>query len=125
MKKLMSVTTQCIKRKNNMSSLSPNENARRTSPRKSAGKMPHYLARESNKQKGGKGGKKSGGGVKKQGKESDSSSNDDSNTSVKSRKKSGGAAGGQKSGGTKSIGVSRGSKVAKVMKVTKPGIALW
>ena len=104
----MSVTTQCIKRKNNMSSLSPNEDARRTSPRKSAGKMPHYLARESNEQKEGKGGNKSGGGVKKQGKESNSSSNDDSDTSVKPRKKSGGAAGGQKSGGTKSIGVSRG-----------------
>ncbi len=49
----MSVTTQCIKRKNNMSSLSPNEDARRKSLRKSAGQMPHYLARESNKQKGG------------------------------------------------------------------------
>ena len=46
--------------------------------------------------------------MKKQGKESDSLSNDDSDTSVKSRKKSGGAAGGRKSGGTKSIGVSRG-----------------
>ena len=61
----MSVTTQCIKRKKYMSSLSPNEDARRTSLRKSAGQMPHYLARESNKQKGGKGGKKSGGGVMK------------------------------------------------------------
>ena len=52
------------KKKNNMSSLSLNEDARRTSPRKSAGKMPHYLARESNEQKGGEGAKKSGGGVK-------------------------------------------------------------
>ena len=105
----MSVTTQCIKRKNCMSSLSPNEDARRTSPRKSVGKMLHCLARESNKQKGGKGGKKSGGGVKKQGKESDLSSDDDSDMSVKpSRKKSRGAAGGQKSEGTKSIKVSRG-----------------
>jgi hypothetical protein len=59
----MSVTTQCIKEKH-MSSLSPNEDARRTSPRKLAGQMPHYLARESNKQKGGKGGNKSGDGVK-------------------------------------------------------------
>ena len=90
----MSVTTKCIKRKNDMSSLSPNEDARRTSPRKSAGKMPHYLARESNKQKGGK-----GGGVKKQGKESNSLSNEDSDTSVKPRKKSWGAVGGRKSGG--------------------------
>jgi len=53
----MSVTTQCIKRKNNMSSLSLNEDARRTSTRKSARKMPHYLARESNEQKGGKEGR--------------------------------------------------------------------
>jgi len=83
----MSVTTQCIKRKNNMSSLSPNEDARRKSLRKSAGQMPHYLARESNKQKGGGGGKKLGGGVKKKGKESDSSYNNDSNMSVKPRKK--------------------------------------
>jgi len=91
----MSVTTQCIKRKNCMSSLSPNEDARRTSPRKSVGKMLHCLARESNKQKGGK--------------ESDSSSDDDSDTSVKPRrKKSRGAAGGRKSEGTKSIEVSRG-----------------
>ena len=51
-------------KKKNMSSLSPNEDARRMSPRKSAGQMPHYPARESNKQKEGKGGKKSGGGVK-------------------------------------------------------------
>jgi hypothetical protein len=48
-----------------MSSLSPNDDARRTSPRKSAGRMPHYLARESNEEKGGKGVKKSGGGVNK------------------------------------------------------------
>ena len=60
----MSVTTQCIKRRKHMSSLSPNKDARRTTPRKSAGQMPHYLARESDKQKGGEGGKKSGGGVK-------------------------------------------------------------
>ena len=69
-----------------------------------------------------------GGGVKKwAAKESDSSSDDDSDSdsSVKPRKKLRGATGGRKTGGTKSIGVSRGSKVAKVMKVTKPGIALW
>ena len=52
------------KKKKNMSSLSPNEDARRMSPRKSARQRPHYLARESNEQKGGKGGKKLGGGVK-------------------------------------------------------------
>ena len=54
-----------IKIKKIMSSLSPNDNARRTSPRKSAGQMPHYLARESNERKGGEGVKKSGGGVQK------------------------------------------------------------
>ncbi len=48
-----------------MNSESPNNDARRTSPRKSAGRMPHYLARESNEEKGGKGVKKSGGGVNK------------------------------------------------------------
>ena len=52
----MSVTIQHIKKKKSMSSLSPNKDARRTSPRKSAGRMPHYLARETNKQKGGRGG---------------------------------------------------------------------
>ena len=63
--------------------------------------------------------KKSEGGVKKwAAKETDSSSDNDSdsNTSVKARKKSRGATAGQKSGGTKSIGVSRGSNVAKVTK---------
>ena len=45
-----------------MSSLSPNDAAKRTSPR---GQMPHYLARESNESKEGKGVKKSGGGVQK------------------------------------------------------------
>ena len=54
-----------IKIKKLMSSLSPNDDARRTSPRKSAGQIPHYLARESNKRKGEKGVKKSGGGVQK------------------------------------------------------------
>ena len=48
-----------------MSSLSPNKDARRMSPRKSAVRMPHYFARETNEQKGGEGVKKSGGGVKK------------------------------------------------------------
>ena len=60
-----------------------------------------------------------GGGVKKRAtKESDSSSDDDSDSdmSVKPRKKSRGATGGQKSGGTKSIGVSSGLKVVKVTK---------
>jgi hypothetical protein len=61
----MSVTIQCIKRTDIMSSLSPNEDTRRMSPRKSAGQMPHYLAREYNGQKRGKEGMKSGGGVKK------------------------------------------------------------
>ena len=39
-----------------MSSNSPNDDARRTSPRKSAGRMPpHYLARETNERTGGGG----------------------------------------------------------------------
>jgi hypothetical protein len=91
-----------------MSSLSPNEDARRMSPRKSVGQMPHYLGREDNEHKGGKGAKKSGGGVKKRAKECNSSLDDDSDTSVKPRKKSRGATGAQKSGGDKPIGVSRG-----------------
>ena len=63
--------------------------------------------------------KKLGGGVKKRAaKESNSLSNNDSDsdTSAKPRKKSRVATGSQKSGGTKSIGVSRRSKVAKVRK---------
>ena len=53
--------------------------------------MPHYLARKSNEQKGGKGVKNLGGGVKKwAAKETDSSSDNDSdsNASVKPRNKS-------------------------------------
>jgi len=41
-------------KKNPMNSLSPKDDGRRTSPRKSAGQMPHYLARESNEEKVGK-----------------------------------------------------------------------
>jgi hypothetical protein len=94
-----------------MSSLSPNKDARRTSPRKSAGRVPHYLARETNKQKGCGGVKKSGGGVKKRAaKESNSSSDDDSDSDMSGAKPR------KKSGGTKSIEVSRRSKVAKVGK---------
>ena len=91
-KKWMSVTIRCIKK--------TFYDAKRTSPRKSAGQMPHYLARESNKQKGGKGVKKLGGGVKKRAvKESESSSSlsdDDSDSvaSVQPRKKSRGTTGG-------------------------------
>jgi hypothetical protein len=49
-----------------MSSKSPNDDARRTSPRKSAGRMPpHYLARKTNERKGVKGAKKLGVGLKK------------------------------------------------------------
>ena len=83
-----------------MSSLSPNDNARRTSPRKSARQMPHYLVRETIEQNGGEGEKKSGGGVKKRAtKESDSSSDDDSDSDTsgaKPRKKTRVATGGQK-----------------------------
>ncbi len=97
-----------------MSSLSPNEDARRRSPRKSAGQMPHYLGREDNEHKWGKGVKKLGGGVKIRAKESGSLSDNDSNTSVKPRKKSRGSTGAQKSGGDKPIGVSRRGKGVKV-----------
>ena len=67
-----------------MSSLSPNNDARRMSPRKSAGQMPHYLARGSNKQKGVKRAKKLGVGLNKwaaaEESESLASSNDDSDS---------------------------------------------
>jgi len=80
--------------------------------------MPHYLARESNEQKGVIGAKKSGGGVNKRAaaKESKSSSSDDDSDSVASvqpRKKLRGTTVGQMSGGTRSVRVSRGAKVAK------------
>jgi hypothetical protein len=104
-----------------MSSNSPNDDARRTSPRKSAGQMqPQYLARETNEQKGGKGAKKLGVGLKKRTaamkqSESPSSYDDDSDSlpSVQPRKKSRGTTVGRMSGGTRSHGVSRGAKVAK------------
>jgi hypothetical protein len=90
---------------------------RRVSPRKSAGQMPHYSARESMEQKGGGGEKESRGGVKKRAaKESDSSSDDDSHSimsGAKPRKKTRVATGGQKSGGKKSIEDSRQSKAKK------------
>ena len=153
-------------KKNPMNSLSPKDDGRRTSPRKSAGRMPHYLARESNEEKVGKGVKKSGGGVSKRAvaeeselssssdsvrsiqprkksrgitveekgvkgskklgvglnkrmaamKQSESSSYDDDSdsvTSVQPRKKSRGTTVGRMSGGTRSLRVSRGAKVAK------------
>ena len=79
-----------------MSSNSPNDDARRTSPRKSAGRMPpHYLARETNERTGGGGAKKLGVGLKKRTaamkqSESPSSYDDDSDSllSVQPRKKS-------------------------------------
>jgi hypothetical protein len=119
----MSVTIRRIK-KHYMSSLSPNNNARRTSPRKSAGQMPHYLARESNEQKGVKQAKKLGVGLNKRAaaeeSESLSSSDDDNNSiaSVQPRKKLRGTTVGRMSGGTRSVGVSRGAKVAKGKKLS-------
>ena len=71
--------------------------------------MPHYLAGESNEQKGVKGAKKSGGGLNKRAaaKESElsSSSDDDSDSvaSVQPRKKSRGTTDGRMSGGTRSV----------------------
>jgi hypothetical protein len=89
--------------------------ARRTSPRKSAGRMPHYLARESNEEMGWKGLKKSGGGVNKRAgaEESELSSSSDSVPSIQPRKKSRGTTVGQMSGGTRTVRVSRAVKVAK------------
>ena len=119
----MSVTIRRIK-KHSMSSLSPNNNARRTSPRISAGQMPHYLARESNEQKGVKQAKKLGVGLNKwaaaEESESLSSSDDDSDSiaSVQPRKKLRGTTVGRMSGGTRSVGVSRGAKVAKGKKLS-------
>ena len=56
-KKQMSVIIQCIKRTDIMSSLSQKDDKMRKSPRKSAGQMPHYLARELDKHMGGKEGR--------------------------------------------------------------------
>ncbi len=52
-----------------MSSLRPSKDARRKSPRKTAGEMPQYFAREYKENKRGQGGKKSGGDGKKQARE--------------------------------------------------------
>ncbi len=52
-----------------MSSLHPSKDARRKSPRKTAGEMPQYLAREYKENKRGQGGKKSGGDGKKRARE--------------------------------------------------------
>ena len=79
--------------------------------------MPsHYLAREKNERKGVKGAKKLGVGLKKRtaaAKQSESSSSNDdagdSATSVQPRKKSRGTTVGRMSGGTRSLGVSRGA----------------
>ncbi len=54
-----------IKRIDNMSSLSPSKDIMRKSPRKTAGEMPQYLAREYKENKRGQGGKKLGGDGKK------------------------------------------------------------
>ena len=126
----MSVTIQCIKRADNMSSLSSSKDTRRKSLRRSAGQMLIYLAREYDEHKRGKGGKKLGGGGKKRVREGDrkvgpltflsseSLLNDDSNMSdIVPRKKSRGASSSQKSGGGKSIGVLRVVKGAKVKKL--------
>jgi len=102
-----------------MSSLSPNDDARRTRPRKSAGQMPHYLAWESNEQKGVKRAKKSGVGLNKwavaEESESLASSNDDSDSivSVQPRKKSRGTKFGRTSGGTRSVEFQGGLKWQK------------
>ena len=116
-KKLTISNNTVHKRTNNMSSRSAMEDGPRKSPRKRVGNKPNYLAGEYNEHKGGKGGKKLGDFVKKRAKECNSSSEDDSDRSVRPTKKSREAAGGQKSGGGKSIGVSR---VVDGARVTKP-----
>ncbi len=55
-----------IKRTDNMTSLSPSKDARRKSPRKTAGEMLQCLAREYKENKRAQGRKKSGGDGKKQ-----------------------------------------------------------
>ena len=90
-----------------MNSLNPKDDERRTSPRKSAGRMPHYLARESNKEKGGIGVKKLGGGANKWAvtEESGLSSSSDSVESIQPRKKSWGTTVEEKGGkGVKNSG---------------------
>jgi hypothetical protein len=52
-----------------MSLLRPSKDARRKSPRKTAGEMPQYLAKEYKENKGVQGGKKSGGDGKKRARE--------------------------------------------------------
>ncbi len=123
-----------IKRTDNTSSLSPSKDKRRKSPRKTAGEMPQYLAREYEENKRGQGGKKSGGDGKKRAREtggkvgskekplvfssSSFSSDDDSYTSViVPMKKSRGEKSRPTSRGGESIGVLRVVKGAKVNKV--------
>ncbi len=123
-----------IKRTDNMSSLSPSEDARRKSPRKIAREMPQCLAREYKENKRGQGGKKSGGDGKKQARETGgkvgskekplifSSSlsllgNDSYTSVIVPMKKSRGEKSRPTSGGAKSIGVLRVAKGAKVNKV--------
>ena len=99
-------------KKNPMNSLSPKDEGRRTSPRKSAGRMPHYLARESNEEKVGKGVKKSGRGVNKRAveEESELSSSSDSVRSIQPRKKSSVKEKGVK--GVKKLGVGLNKRMA-------------
>jgi hypothetical protein len=130
----MSVTIQCIKRTDNMSSLSPSKDSRRKSPRKTAGEMPQYLAREYKEHKRSQGGKKLGCDGKKWARETGvkvgltekpliflsslSSSDDDSYTSVKvPMKKSRGKKSRPTSGRGESNKVSRVAKGVKVNKV--------
>jgi hypothetical protein len=123
-----------IKRTDNMSSLSPSKDARRKSPRKTAGEMSQYLAREYKENKRGQGGKKPGGDGKKQARETgvkvgskekplfflsslSLSDNDSYRSVIVPIKKSRGEKSRTTSGGGKSIGVSRVAKGAKVNKV--------
>ena len=111
----MAATIICRIKKNPMNSLSPKDDGRRTSPRKSAGRMPHYLARESNEEKVGKGVKKSGGGVSKRAvaEESELSSSSDSVRSIQPRKKSRGITVEEKGvKGAKKLGVGLKKRMA-------------
>jgi len=103
----MAVTIICRIKNNPMNSLSPNDDGRRTSPRKSACRMPHYLSRESNKEKVGKGVKKPGRGVNEWAvaEESEMSLSSDSVRSIQPRKKSRGTTVKEKGGkGVKKLG---------------------
>ncbi len=115
----MSVTIRCIKT-TFYEFIEPKQRCKEDDSKEISRANATLLGQTIKQKKGGKGAKKSGGGVNKRAaaKESESSlssSDDDINSvaSVQPMKKSRGTTGGRMSGGTRSVGVSRGAKVAK------------